>query len=558
MPGERRYKLEDSAKLLEILREVLEGEADWERFFKSGRKFLTNQLGWRVVAGLDYVSKSDPSALTAAVKELLESCDANRFWSRLESTVGNELNSEECKAFRGSGSRASVASFFLLLQNPNSNPIYRPQIIGTTLSKLTGASVTSETPNDTLRSYYEALDALMDKFRENGLAVQDRLDVQGAIWSAKHALDKQEGKDNSKVRSASSENGGPKYGSRRAMDAGTLDDLASHLRARGLHYDRHLLAAYLAALMTKGFVILTGLSGSGKTRLALDAGRCLGAARLIPVRPDWTDSKGAFGYLNPLTGTYQRTPALDFILAAEKHSEVPYFLVLDEMNLAHVERYFSDVLSAVESREPIPLHDQEQVQTEQGVPCQLFLPPNLMIVGTVNIDETAYPFSPKVLDRAFVIDMSQMDLPAFLANARPNPESKDSPVAVSLVPLRDWRGLPVEEADQEWLLDVHDTFNQHGWPFGYRVAEESLAFLGHARLLGLDDDSARDHLLISKMLPKLHGNRTKLESLIVGLRAFLNGESPHDAAEALYPRALEKLELVERQLQDEGYAAALG
>lgn len=132
-------------------------------------------------------------------------------------------------------------------------------------------------------------------------------------------------------------------------------------------------------------------------------------ALIVPVGADWTDNTKMFGFYNPLEEKYVSTPALDFILQAIKNPEIPYFLILDEMNLSHVERYFSDFLSAMESDEEIPLYrlsKDKEIDEEQSeeIPEKIKLPKNLFVTGTVNIDETTYMFSPKVLDRSNVVE----------------------------------------------------------------------------------------------------------------------------------------------------------
>ena len=138
---------------------------------------------------------------------------------------------------------------------------------------------------------------------------------------------------------------------------------------------------------------------------------------VCPVRPEWTDPTGLTGYYDVLSNRYVVPPFLEAVLLATAHRDSPVFVVLDEMNLARVEYYFSDVLSAVETGEPLQLHSSGvplEGSTGTTVPAALPLPPNLYITGTVNIDETTNPVSDKVLDRAIVIDMSAVDLPGFL------------------------------------------------------------------------------------------------------------------------------------------------
>src|ERR1700736_2491372 len=177
-----------------------------------------------------------------------------------------------------------------------------------------------------------------------------------------------------------------------------------------------LVRSFLASVLTKPFVILTGLSGSGKKQIALKFGEWLGQERLlmVPVRPDWTGPESLFGYPDILRNpdsqgrhAWSVPPALAFMLKAARDPSRPYLLVLDEMNLAHVERYFADFLSAVESGQDV-LPDLTEVAGDwRGGALEsdrLSIPKNLLVVGTVNVDETTYMFSPKVLDRANTLE----------------------------------------------------------------------------------------------------------------------------------------------------------
>ena len=115
---------------------------------------------------------------------------------------------------------------------------------------------------------------------------------------------------------------------------------------------------------------------------------------IVPVGSNWTESRFIMGYKNVLTNEYVSTKSLDLIIRSNQNSAESYLLVLDEMNLSHVERYFSDILSAMESKESI------NIDSDGKVPDSISMGENLFIVGTVNVDETTYAFSPKVLDRA--------------------------------------------------------------------------------------------------------------------------------------------------------------
>lgn len=180
------------------------------------------------------------------------------------------------------------------------------------------------------------------------------------------------------------------------------------------------------SLLSKPFAILTGNSGTGKTKLAESIAAYLSDYKrtnsaLVPVGADWTDNRPVLGFVNHMRTVkdgpvFQTTPILDLLLRASENLDIPHFLLLDEMNLSHVERYFSDFLSAMEARQGmIWLHNEGPRDDPEfrlprfehdpsGVPRELLYPPNLFVIGTVNIDETTYMFSPKVLDRAHVIE----------------------------------------------------------------------------------------------------------------------------------------------------------
>ena len=179
--------------------------------------------------------------------------------------------------------------------------------------------------------------------------------------------------------------------------------------SRFMQIDHRLTSACGA----KPFTILAGGTGTGKTRSAKLAAISIADknnVEVVSIGADWTDNRPLLGFRNLLAEggkTYVAPPALRITLRALENPGKPYFLVLDEMNLSHVERYFADFLSSMESKEPLKLHDSaESLNTEDGVsvPGKIAYPNNLFVIGTVNIDETTYMFSPKVLDRAHVIE----------------------------------------------------------------------------------------------------------------------------------------------------------
>lgn len=334
----------------------------------------------------------------------------------------------------------------------------------------------------------------------------------------------------------------------------------SGLVFRGNNTD--LPAALMAALAAKPFALLSGLSGSGKTQIARALGQWLGSDGtgqrylVVPVRPDWSSPEALVGYedaLLPPSADGRRAwvvpEPMRFMLRAADDPDHLYLLVLDEMNLAHVERYFADVLSGIESGEPIlpPLaleHDGYWRSSPGAGPRPL--PNNLLVVGTVNIDETTYQFSPKVLDRAFTFDFrvstEELD-PAIKRPSGLSPTSDDHVAAVASV-LRDedWHVMNPAEGSAEItaeMIGLHERLSLIGFEFGHRTFIESMRFAATLGGVGVTDpDAALDWILMSKVLPKLHGSRRQLEGFLVDLLGTAHGAEPE---KPVWPRTAQKV-----------------
>ena len=261
----------------------------------------------------------------------------------------------------------------------------------------------------------------------------------------------------------------------------------------------------LTALSDKHFVILNGISGTGKTQICkLYANAVYGLSyedenpylKIIPVRPDWMESSALFGYYSSIEKKYKRTEFLDVVLHALKEREQPHFVVLDEMNLARVEYYLSDYLSAVESRQAISLHNEEG---SLEVPKEIIIPPNLYVIGTVNVDETTYSISDKVLDRAFVMTLSDVNFKAFWEDKEDNMKS-------------------ALEKEFNLLLEIHSILLPLNLHFGYRSMDEMLSKLYANKKLPIDiqmsELEALDSVISEKVLPKIRGDE-QLETLLV-------------------------------------------
>ena len=314
--------------------------------------------------------------------------------------------------------------------------------------------------------------------------------------------------------------------------------------AAGLLYSEERLTAFFAALLAKPFVILAGLSGSGKTRLAQALARWLGAPyALVAVGPDWTTRDPLLGYPDALDPSrYVSTPALELLRSANQRPDQPHFLILDELNLSPVERYGADLLSSMESGEPIFLG---------GTPPEsLPWPSNLFLIGTVNIDETTHPLSPKVLDRAFVLTFDASELAGLLENPLP---LRLELLGGGSFPLLPSSLLPraTGGGEKEGVLRLHATLTAHDMSFGLRTATEILRFCEIYEQLtpsnspspnpasqGWEEGAGgrRDGLdtaLCLKILPRLHGSQRRLAPALDALLTLAEAEGWTRTAMAL-------------------------
>ncbi|HEX2652876.1 MAG TPA: hypothetical protein VHN11_04415 [Xanthobacteraceae bacterium] len=373
-----------------------------------------------------------------------------------------------------------------------------------------------------------------------------------------------------------------------------MEDIVAFCAERGFSFQADLIARYLAAFLAKPFVILAGVSGTGKSKLAELVAEFYsrGPARqeallsprhdrpaaapqsgdeyifsrdwnavdptrfaLVAVRPDWIDNQSILGFVNPVTQTYESTQALDLLLradAAQKRSDEVgrrFFLLLDEMNLARVEHYFSDWLACSESRrvssngsvsqQAIALHrgtglttqipDSLGAEQQYDVPANMNLPLNLVVTGTINVDETTYGLSPKVLDRAMVLEFDEVDLGRLTGHqgdhAKHSHRLPEALPAFQLPQPSDFAGLPSET--QTHLKVVNAILQQARLHFGYRAATEMARFMTiYVDFLPIQEpvfawETALDAALLQKVLPRLQGNRAKLERTLVNLCLYL-------------------------------------
>jgi 5-methylcytosine-specific restriction protein B len=312
------------------------------------------------------------------------------------------------------------------------------------------------------------------------------------------------------------------------------------------------VTSFMCALVSKPFVILSGMSGSGKTQLAMRVGEWFGAGPhgrrflSVAVRPDWTGPESLFGYEDALRPPLDGQAAwfvprtLEFLIAAAEEPDMPYLLLLDEMNLAHVERYFSDFLSGIESRDAIVPNlnrgDDGEWRLKNTTESLIPLPRNVFVVGTVNVDETTYQFSPKVLDRATTFEVRT-------ATAELS-DDVSRPTAVAPAEVTHLRTIVNLAIDDTWqiasehrteiagsLRDLHGRLSDSDDEFGHRVFHESLRLTAALEQVGVSTrDALLDHVVLLKVLPRIHGSRRRAEPVLKRLAAFAaDPEGPADA-----------------------------
>lgn len=380
--------------------------------------------------------------------------------------------------------------------------------------------------------------------------------------------------------------------------AEALEAVLEGIAARGFVYEPWQVAAFVTALRTKPLVILAGVTGTGKSRLpALVAEATGGTSHLIPVRPDWTDSAEVLGYVD-LQGSFRPGVVLQVARQAALKPERAVVCILDEMNLARVEHYFAELLSRMEDRHPdrrggfetAPLLDLILPPSAQEW-ASVGWPPNLLLVGTVNMDESAHAFSRKVLDRAFTLELAEVELARL-------PRQPEAPPSASVPwPVSAWwprahllAGLSGLSRDEEaalaHVIEVLTAANRILTPaqlqVGYRTRDEVALFVLHAAEVagafrtrtGLPVDPL-DLALQMKVLPRLQGGSRPVRQAVCALlgwaaegRTFAEDDEARPLLEAWerdnrptylpgmrFPRTAARLCLMWERLLSEGFTS---
>lgn len=343
----------------------------------------------------------------------------------------------------------------------------------------------------------------------------------------------------------------------------SIDSIISLIETTGLQYDSTLIKRFAFALMTKPFVILSGLAGSGKTQLALTFAKALIEDKsqmcVVSVGADWTNREPLLGFPNALDSTKYQVPesgVLQLLIEANKeiNKNRPYFLILDEMNMSYVERYFADFLSVMESDEYIKLWDGV---SGHSVPDKIQLPKNVYIIGTINVDETTYMFSPKVLDRANVIEfkISTEEMESYLGNITKvdikSILNKGAGMAESFVHRSLLAKINPDDKIKQTLVDFFKQLKSVNAEFGYRSANEIYRYIDIARTNDdteskLTDSMILDSAIVQKLLPKLHGSRKKLVPVLKTLWSLCGTNCTLDSADIVpngttYPLTADKV-----------------
>lgn len=418
--------------------------------------------------------------------------------------------------------------------------------------------------------------------------------------------------------------------------AGLISRVQRYLYVNERVYPKTLLRTFHALMLTGDFVILAGLSGSGKTMLVKSFAEATGnVSHIIPVKPNWTSAEDLTGYYNPLQSSYLTTPFLDAVIAAKRDSGRLHLICLDEMNLARVEYYFADFLSALEERSTDPtielfsddeaghvrtefklfldflleagagrdlhgfgdflrdreiaqmlkdrlgIHDGESMLQMHArlrrmvagvfrVPPQLRIPPNVRFVGTVNMDATTHFLSPKVLDRAHVIQFqSPLNYWDDVAKEVKGEELTGQGVIIPAAefprepypPYEPKRGDKVSNTLREWSTEYLDRI---GIEIGLRLIRQSLAFRAQCQKLapGRESDAKLDafvlnNLLRQKLLPRFsfdgkHRAKQGTETIAEVVERFYKNVAERLPDDGLFSARGELRSLIDRAKANDG------
>lgn len=363
----------------------------------------------------------------------------------------------------------------------------------------------------------------------------------------------------------------------------------------------NIYGVYLAAIRTKPFILLAGISGTGKSRLVRQLAKATcppelmkenerpGNFEMIQVRPNWHDSTELMGYVSRVSGDskFIMTPFVRFLAEAWYHEGVPFFLCLDEMNLAPVEQYFAEYLSVIETRriledgkigtdilvkfdaevskdalDQLYSEDQETDQRSKELRQQfskeggIRIPPNLIVMGTVNMDETTFSFSRKVLDRAMSIELNNVDLDSGITKKEDEgisiPAEQVLPNAVEAVDVYN-DNMEVCIKALSYLKAVNNHLAKKPFKVAYRTRNEVLVYaVNRIANEGTSLAGALDEITSMKILSRIEGDEQRIDmAWLLELTSIIENnlreiDKAFDASKSV---SLAKLSLMEKQLK---------
>ena len=344
-----------------------------------------------------------------------------------------------------------------------------------------------------------------------------------------------------------------------------IDHIYDFFKNEGFSYEKTLIKNLYISLKTKPFVILSGISGTGKSKIIELFAKALGATaenkrfNLIPVKPDWSDSTDLLGFRN-IEGNFNPGIITEICYNAMLNPELPYFICLDEMNLARVEYYFSDILSLMETRK---LNEDKEIITnyllkEEAIGNDaeaiskygdVYIPQNVYIIGTVNMDETTFPFSKKVLDRANTIEFNKVNLNYSFEhiftenNIEPKNYHNDF-LKSEFLKIKDcieYKDTAKDVIDK--LIGINNILEKYNYHFGYRVRDEIVFYMIYAdKYKLLDTDEAFDICIVQKILPKISGSSDDVKDVLIDLFEEFNLGYKFDNRDYIENSELKKLE----------------
>ncbi len=336
-----------------------------------------------------------------------------------------------------------------------------------------------------------------------------------------------------------------------------LESIEKYITARGYYFERETLLNYHICLKTRPFVILSGLSGTGKSKLSQLYAEALGHKNhylRLSVRPNWSDDHYLLGYFNTITNTYMTAPAVEFLLEANTDEENLYLLCLDEMNLAHVEYYFSQFLSAMEE-EPgerritlLSKSEQAQMRGASANPSSLDaqvlktggvqITSNFFVTGTINVDETTQPISDKVMDRANTLEFFRVDLDKI-----PMPGKVPAPMGLSASVWRSYQASSLDTSFRPQIVAISQILNKADLGLGYRVLHEIELYLANSAGLLYPLD-AFDLQVKQRILPRVRGSEL-ISAMLNELQKFLTDQK--------LERSAQRLDEMKNRLKRDGY-----